>query len=81
MSSPDSEMSLPCLLFLTHLFLHLWSRGVETCSPSPGQGEAQMGQFLSKIRCGVALSGPLPWYIQTVFDSKMVSFALNFLKI
>ena len=32
-----------------------------------------MGQFLGKIHCGLALRGQLPWYIQTVFDSKMVS--------
>lgn len=70
-----TQVSLPCLLFLTHLFPYLWSRGVdaEICSPSPGQGEAQMGQ-LSKILCGLALRGQLPWHIKTVLDSKIISF-------
>lgn len=40
-----------------------------------------MGQFLGKIHCGLALRGQLPRYIQIVFDSKMVSFELNFSKI
>lgn len=33
-----------------------------------------MGQLLSKIRCGLALRGQLPWHIKTVLDSNIISF-------
>lgn len=45
------------------------------------KSEAQMGQFLSKIRCGVALRGPLPGTFKQYLIQRWSHLHSTFLKI